>query len=94
MRKVLMFLSIIASSIGMKSMASTIDKENNLVVQGLLKSGLNIEEIKQLDLLSKLDSDQFKKAVDQDIRIKGALKFEVLATANKGGGPCIQGGRD
>lgn len=94
MRKIIMFLSVIASTFGLKALASNIDIESNVIVRDLRTSGLTMAEIKQLDMLSRFDGNAFQKAVEQDIRIKGKLKIEVLATANKGGGPCVRGGQE
>lgn len=94
MRKILMVLSVIASTFGLKALASSIDIESNVIIRDLKTSGLTMDEIEKLDILSKFDSHAFQKAVEQDVRIKGKLKIEVLATANKGGGPCVQGGQE
>lgn len=94
MQKTLMIISIILSAMGARSVAEAIDSSTNWIVMDLKKAGLSFQEIQNLDKLSQSDLDLFRKAVEQDLRIKGKLKIEVLASANKGGGPCIQGGQD
>jgi hypothetical protein len=89
MQKIFMIVSILLSAIGMRSTAEAIEVSGNRLVSDLQSVGLSIDEIKQLDALSKIDPGQFQKAVEQDLRIKGKLRIEVLATANKGGGPCV-----
>lgn len=88
MKKLAMLLSILASSVGLKAFSAEIDSATNPLVNELVSAGITINEIQQLDLISRINPDLFEQLVKQDVRIKGKLKFEVLATGNKGGIKC------
>lgn len=91
MKKVLTILSIILTVFGFKSLAQNVDAKNNRIVAELSKSGLSDQEIAFLDQLASKNPALFEKAILQDLRIKGPLKEEIFASANRGGGTCVHG---
>lgn len=91
MKKIFAICSIAFASLGLKNFAEAMDSRGNDIVNHLSKAGLSLEEIGFLNELSIDNPELFKKAVLEDLRIKGELKREIFATANKGGGPCIHG---
>ncbi len=91
MQKILIVFSILFSAIGLKSIASEIENYSNPIISDLQNAGLSNMEIEDLEKLLHLDPIQFQKAIDQDYRIKGKLKIEIMALSNgSGSGPCIQ----
>lgn len=91
MNRFVIVLSFLLSCIGFKALANDLDLRTNSLILELRKSGLTVDEIVKLDELSKVDPATFRKAVEQDFRIIGKLKLEMLSSANKGGGPCVLG---
>lgn len=94
LNKLLMIISIFTSAISARSIAETIDKNSSPLLLELQRSGFSFEEIQVLDGLYQEDRNLFLQMIEQDFRFKGKLKKEILATANKGGGPCVRNGQD
>lgn len=91
MQKTLMVISILFSAMGLRSVASAIESSSNQIVAALQRAGLTAVEIQDLDNLLQADRAQFQRAIEQDYRIKGKLRLEVMALSNGiGAGPCIQ----
>lgn len=91
MKKVSALLSILMGLFGFNSIAQNIDSESNEIVRDLTESELTFEEIEYLEYLATSNPDILREFIEQDFRVKGAKNFEIFATANKGGGPCING---